>query len=92
MEVLWTEPAEAHLAAIHAHLSLISPLYADHIVDRITARTGQLARFPRSGAVIPGAHLLEIRTVTERPYRILYVIGSNHIDILAVLHGSRESI
>lgn len=62
------------------------------MVDRITARTVQLARFPRSGAVILGAESLEIRMVTERPYRILYVVGADHIDILGVLHGSRDSL
>ena len=92
MEVLWTEPAEAHLSAIHAHLSRTSRFYADRMVDRITARTRQLTRFPRSGVVIPGAEPLEIRMVTERPYRILYVVGADHIDILGVLHGSRDSI
>ena len=92
MEVLWTEPAEAHLAAIHAHLSRTSRLYADRMVDRITSRTLQLAQFPRSGVVVPGAHLLEVRMVTERPYRILYVVGTDHIDVLGVLHGSRASI
>ena len=62
------------------------------MVDRIAARTVPLARFPRSGAVILGAESLEIRMVAERPYRILNVVGADHIDILGVLHGSRDSI
>ena len=88
MRVYWTEPAEEH----HAALSRTSPRYADRIVDRITARTKQIVRFPRSGTVTPHAEALQIRVIQEPPYRILYVIGSGHIEILGVLHGSRDSI
>jgi plasmid stabilization system protein ParE len=61
------------------------------MVDRITARTKQIAAFPRSGSVVPYAEALEIRVVAEGPYRILYVIGAGHIEILGVIHGRRES-
>jgi toxin ParE1/3/4 len=92
VEILWTEPAEAHLRAIHAALSQTSQRYADRIVDRITERTTQIAEFPRSGPVVPHAQALEIRVIVEEPYRILYVLGTRHIEILGVLHGSRDSI
>ena len=92
MEVLWTEPAERHLAAIHAFYSQTSRRYADRVVDQITERTKQLARFPRSGAVVPEAANIEIRFVPEGAYRILYVVGSGHIEILGVLHGSRATL
>lgn len=91
MRVLWTRPAEEHLANIHTALSSVSPRYATRMVDRITARTKQLALFPESGPVIPRAEALEIRVLHEPPYRILYVVGSDHIEILGVLHGSRDS-
>lgn len=92
MEVLWTEPAEAHLAAIHSYLSRTSGPYADRMVDRITRRTLQLMEFPRSGAVVDRAEPLEIRMILEGPYRILYVVAIDHIGILGVLHGSRDTI
>ena len=92
MRVYWTEPAEAHLAAIHAFLSQTSKRYADRTVDRLTARTKQIASFPRSGSVVPHAEALEIREVLEGPYRILYVVGAGHIEVLGVLHGRRDSL
>ncbi|WP_343384176.1 type II toxin-antitoxin system RelE/ParE family toxin [Candidatus Amarobacter glycogenicus] len=49
MEVFWTEPADAHLAAIHSFLAQTSPRFADRTIDRITARTKQIAEFPGSG-------------------------------------------
>jgi plasmid stabilization system protein ParE len=92
VEIYWTEPAEEHLRAIHAHLAGLSPNYADRMVDRITLRTIQLARFPRSGPVVPDAESLQIRELIEGPYRILYVVARDHIEILGVLHGSREGL
>jgi toxin ParE1/3/4 len=92
MKVYWTEPAEAHLAAIHNYLSRTSVLYADRMVERITARTKQIADFPRSGTVVRQAEELEIRAVFEGPYRILYVVGSGHVEVLGVLHGRRGSL
>ena len=66
MDVYWTEPAEAHLRAIHAALSHTSVRYANRMVDRITERTKQIAEFPRSGATVPHAEALEIRMILER--------------------------
>jgi plasmid stabilization system protein ParE len=92
VRVFWTQPAEAHLAAIHAFLSQTSKRYADRTVDRLTARTKQIGTFPRSGSLVPHAEALEVREIIEGPYRILYVIGAGHIEILGVLHGNREAL
>ncbi len=90
MDVFWSRSARQHLQAIHDSISANSPRYADDVVNRIIARTEQLALFPDSGAVVPWASLLEIRMIVERPYRILYAVGSDYIDVLGVIHGSRD--
>ncbi|MCZ2110585.1 MAG: type II toxin-antitoxin system RelE/ParE family toxin [Dehalococcoidia bacterium] len=90
MDVFWTDPATANLIEIHRDLSGTSSTYADRTIERIMNRARQLAAFPRSGAVIPKIEALELRFLVERPYRIFYVVGPDHIDILAVLHSSRE--
>ncbi len=52
----------------------------------------QIGEFPRSGRVLPPAAAIEVREVLEGPYRILYVVARDHVEILGVLHGSREGI
>lgn len=37
MKVHWTEIAEGHLDAIHAHIAQDSPEYAKPMVDRLSA-------------------------------------------------------
>jgi len=90
MNVHWTETAEGHLDAIYAYIAQDSPEYALRMVDRITRRSQQIATFPLSGRSVPEYEIEEVREVIEAPYRIIYYIYSDQIDILAVLHGAQN--
>jgi addiction module RelE/StbE family toxin len=90
MKVCWTDTACGHLAAIYAYISQDSPEYAQRVVDKLTRRSQQIASFPLSGRTVPEYELKQIREVIEYPYRIVYYVKSDRIDILAVLHGARE--
>lgn len=90
MKVHWTKTAEEHLDAIYAYIALDSPEYARHMVDRLTRRSEQLAQFPLSGRKVPEYEQDKIREVIENPYRIIYYIKSDQIDILAIIHTARD--
>jgi len=90
MKVHWTDTAEEHLDAIYAYIALDSPEYAKHIVDRLTRRSEQIAQFPQSGRKVPEYDQDKIREIIENPYRIIYYIKSEQIDILAVIHSARD--
>ena len=90
MKVHWTETAEGHLDAIHAYIAQDSPRYALRMVDRLTRRSQQIADFPLSGRKVPEYEMDQIREVIEGPYRIIYYIKPDQIDVLAVIHGSQD--
>ncbi len=92
MKVLWTDSALAQLQAIHDYLAQTSPEYALRIIDRLTKRSIQIARFPFSGRMVPEFELNEVREVIEEPYRIVYLINSEagKTEVLAVIYSSRE--
>lgn len=92
MKVLWTESALAQLQAVHDYLAQTSPEYALRIIDRLTKRSIQIARFPFSGRMVPEYELNEVREVIEGPYRIIYLIGPEQqkVGVLAVIHSLRE--
>ena len=94
MKVQWTESALAQLQMIHDYLAQTSPQYALRIVDRLTARSIQIAAFPFSGRMVPEYELNEVREVIEGPYRLIYLIDSvpQRIEVLAVIHSSREQL
>ena len=90
MNVEWTETAEGHLDRIYNYIAQTSPVYAKRVVDRITRRSKQIITFPMSGRKVPEIDLEPIREVFEGPYRIIYHIKSNQINVLAVIHGSQD--
>ncbi len=90
MKVHWTETAEKHLDSIYQYIAQNSIEYANHIVDRLTARSTQVAAFPYSGRSVPEFEVKHVREVIEGSYRIIYYIKSDGIDILAVVHGAQN--
>ena len=91
MRVHWTATAINHLRHIHTYIGQSSPEYALRVVDRLTRRSQQIAQFPESGRIVPEADLPQIREVMEGPYRIMYYITSDQVDIIAVIHGSQQT-
>lgn len=89
MRVHWTNNALKHLLDIYAYISQNSPFYAERMVDKLTKRSEQIAIFPLSGRNVPEYHAKEIREIIEKPYRIVYRIKPDQIDVLAVVHGAQ---
>jgi len=90
MKVHWTDTAEGHLEGIYAYIAQDSPECAKRMVDRITRRSQQVSEFPLSGRRVPEYDIDQIRELIEGPYRIIYYIKADQIDVLAVLHGAMD--
>ncbi len=89
MKVHWTDNALSHLLDIYEYISQNSLFYAQRMVDRLTKRSAQIADFPMSGRTVPEYYTKDIRELIEKPYRIIYRIKPDQIDVLAVVHGAR---
>jgi toxin ParE1/3/4 len=89
MKVYWTNNSIDHLLGIYEYIAQNSPVYAKRVVDKITRRSEQIAEFPLSGRKVPEYKSEDIREIIEKPYRIIYRIKSDQIDILAVIHGAK---
>ena len=90
MRVHWTDTAEGHLDALYTYIAQDSPEYARRMVDRLTRRSQQIARFPFSGRRVPEYDVDPIREVIEGSFRIIYHIKSDQIDVLSVIHGAMD--
>ena len=88
MKVFWTNNAEDHLDSIYTHIKHDSPEYAKRMVDRLTSKSQQIGEFPLSGRKVPEFDSDQIREVIEDPFRMIYRIKSDQIEILAVIHGA----
>jgi toxin ParE1/3/4 len=89
MKVYWTQNAIEHLVNIYEYIALNSPTYAKRMADKITRRSEQIADHPFSGRKVPEYDAEDIRELIEKPYRIIYRIKQDQIDVVAVIHGAR---
>ena len=92
MKVFWSATAVGHLAAIREYISQTSPFYAERMVQRVLDRAPQLGVFPESGRMVPELGRPEIREVVEGPFRVIYQLGPERVDVLAVVHGRRSTL
>jgi toxin ParE1/3/4 len=89
MNVYWTLNAIKHLTNIYEYIALNSPTYARRMIDRITRRSEQISTQPLSGRKVPEYEAEDIRELIENPYRLIYRIKQDQIDVLAVIHGAQ---
>jgi toxin ParE1/3/4 len=87
LEVFWSDTAIGHLEAIAQYVAQTSPMYAERLVDRILSHADQVAAFPESGRNVPEAATKDIREVLEGPYRIMYLVQTKRVDVVAVVHA-----
>ncbi len=90
MKVVWTDTAKGNLRTIHDYIAQNSPAYAKRLVDRLTNRSKQIDAFPLSGRIVPEFDVGQIREVLEHPYRIIYHIRPDRIEVVGVVHMSRR--
>lgn len=90
MSVAWTETAAGQLQAVRDYLARSSPGYAQALAGRIIARAQTLDGQPLVGAEVPEYGDPTIREVFEHPYRILYRVAGQDVQIIGVIHSSRR--
>ncbi len=88
-EVRWTAPALADLRAIFTFTYESSPDAAARTVLRITARAATAGEFPAMGRAVPEFAVPVLRELIDPPYRIIYEVFPDRVEVLAVLHSSR---
>ena len=88
-QVAWTSQALDDLEAICLFIARDAPRYAGVFADRVFRGTDRLARFPRSGRVVPEIGREDIREVIVQSYRVIYRLLSDEVEILTIHHGAR---
>ncbi|MGH8398892.1 MAG: type II toxin-antitoxin system RelE/ParE family toxin [Gammaproteobacteria bacterium] len=88
--VIWSDEASDDLKAIAEYIERDSPRYAAAVVDKITALTRNLPKFPRLGRAVPELEREDIRERFMFSYRIVYQLREDSILIVNVIHGRRQ--
>ena len=90
MKVHWTEAALADLRAAEAYVARHSLQYARSLVERIFDRSAVLADHSCFGPAVPEYEDDTLRELFEHPYRIIYRVLEDQIDVVAVVHAARR--
>ena len=89
MQIVWLKTALANLSEIADFIALDNPVAAIKVVETIQTQVNLLLSQPaigRPGRVLGTRELL----ITNMPYLIPYRIKNNTVEILRVLHTSRN--
>jgi toxin ParE1/3/4 len=89
VKLLWTRRALAEIDEIFAYVAADSPIAAEHVALLIEAKARLLIDQPymgRSGRVDGTREFV----VTGTPYILPYRVRDGRVEILAVLHASRQ--
>jgi plasmid stabilization system protein ParE len=86
LEVVWTDRAKARLRQLREYIAQDNPAAADAVAKGLLLRSKQLETAPRSGRRVPEYGRDDIRELLERPYRIIYALLSDRVDVIAVMH------
>jgi plasmid stabilization system protein ParE len=90
MKLIWTDPSIEDLRAVRDYIARDSDYYAADLVAQLVLSVEKLLRFPRLGRVVPEAQDENIRQLVHQNYRIIYRIAGERIEILTIVHGSRD--
>ena len=89
VEIKWTENALVDLDDIASFISKDSPNYAQILVKQIYEMVSHLEEFPKFGRKVPEYNDPNLREILYKNYRIIYLIKSEHLEIISISHGSR---
>ena len=91
MQIEWTDPALEDLENIRDYIAKDSPYYARNFIERIFDTTLRLEDFPKIGCPVPEAKGREdIRELIFQGYRIIHLLLTDRLQVLAVMHGSQN--
>ena len=90
MNVHFTAAANESLVGIYNFIAKNSVRYATITVDRITRKAERLSADKLPGWMVPEYQDPSVREVLMKPYRIIFQVMKDRIDVLAVIHGAKQ--
>ena len=90
MRILWSPQSLRDLDAIHEYIANDSEHYAGLTVARIYSAVERLIQFRHSGRIVPERDEPEIREVIVGPFRVVYRVRDQLLEVATVFRASRE--
>ncbi len=91
--VIWAEAAVRDLEDIISFVAIDSPLDAERLLGRLSAKARSLETSSDRGRIVPELLRFGMRTWRElvvRPHRLVYRVTGEAVIVLALFDGRRE--
>ena len=86
MKIVWSAEARRELRAIRRFIARDSEYYASRVGASIVERVERAAEQPTQGHPVHEFPERPLREVHEAPYRIIYQLSSDQLQIVTVVH------
>lgn len=86
MKVYWSDEASRRLREITRYIGQDSPSAARQVAAMLLRRSRTLAQPPLLGRQLPEYPDADLRELLERPYRLIYAVTAQGIEIVTVMH------
>lgn len=87
MKVRFTDEAKSRLRNIQSYIAEDSPRNALAMIERIVARAESLNDLYLRGRSVPEYEDDAVREILEAPYRVIYRVAADEIQILTIMHN-----
>ena len=84
--IRWTSEALGRLEDIELYITQENSAAAKNQIAKLLDRAAQLVVAPRGGHTVPDYHDEDVREILEAPYRIIYYLNGDYVEILSVMH------
>jgi toxin ParE1/3/4 len=89
VKVVWTDGARADLRELVAYIAEDNVSAARNMAARLRKQSGLLQEHPEMGRMVPEFGDAQIRERIVAPYRLVYRLGDDVVEVLAVVHSRR---
>ena len=89
-KIVWSDPAVDDLEAAIEFIAKDSQAYAANLAQLSVDAAESLAQFPNRGHKVPDPELSRFRELIVGSYRLIYLVETRRVVIVAALHGHRE--
>ncbi len=88
--VIWSDEAREALRSIYVRREAFQTGAGKRMVRRIRKHVNTLESFPESGRILPEAGLPVLREKVVPPYRVLYRLYNDRVEIVTCGHGALD--
>ena len=88
-KLIWSPGAASDLEETCQYISRDSEHYAKLFASRVISLVEAIAEFPMAGRIVPEYQQDNLRERIFQDYRIVYRVGPEAVEIVAIVHGAR---